>query len=357
MKKLLSLVVALGVTLPLAAQQPASQQPKYSERMEVNAVLVDATVTDRSGHQILGLDTDDFIVKEDGTPQQIDSVDYFTNRRLLSAQESQAPFKAERIRSDRYFVIFVDKPANSALMDELMAAKRSAILFVQGQLQPGDRVAVVGQDVRLKVFSDFTSDKAALAKALEDAVRFGRGVTKAPAGGGDDSILRHVDLDKMMIRSGTVYEAVQVLAEALRPIHARKELILLSPGILEQGQTIFAGMPSESRFYKPMIHALNAANVTVYPINLLRDASVVNPTIHTTLEQMAADTNGEYFRGVVNFDNPLKKIEQESSGYYLITYRSNKPRGTSGYQKIDVSLRNPEFRIRAREGYTFGDKS
>jgi VWFA-related protein len=355
MKNLVSFALTVAAALPLAAQQPGAQPPRYSEQVQVNAVLVDAIVTDRSGHQILGLNKDDFIVRENGTPQQIDSVDYFTNRRLLTEQESKAPFKAEQIRSDRYFVIFLDKPAAPQLLSDVIVAEQAAVRFVKERLQPGDHVAVVGHDVRLKVFSDFSADKAALTRALDDAVRFGLGVTRVPEKAGHDSILKNVDMARMMSGSGTVYEAVEVLAQALRPIQARKELILISPGVLEQGQTIFAGMPSESRYYRPMIQALNAANVTVYPINLLRDASIIDPIIHTTLEHMAAETNGQYFRGVVNFDNPLRKIEHESSGYYLITYRSNKPRGASGYQKIDVSLRNPEFQVRAREGYTYGD--
>ena len=357
MKKLLTLgaIVALGSVFSAAAQQAQQQDQKFSEQMDVNAVLVDTVVTDRSGHQILGLGPDDFVVRENGVPQQIDSVDYFTNRRLLTDQESQAPFKAERIRSDRHFVIFLDKPGDNSQIDQLMTAKRSAQRFIDERMQPGDRVAIVGDDVRLKVFSDFTTDKTALKKALDESLRFGRGLTAPTPNAGGDSILRNIDVSGMINHTGTVYEALETLADALKPIHARKEVILISPGILEQGQSVFAGMPSESRYYKPMIQALNAANVSVYPINLMRDASLTDPIIHTTLERLAADTNGEYFRSSVNFDNPLKKIEQDSSGYYLVTYRSHHPHGASGYQKIEVSLRNPEFQVKGREGYTYGE--
>src|SRR6266550_694047 len=82
------------------------QSPPYGEKVDVNLVLLDAVVTDARGNQILGLDKNDFVVKENGVPQDIDSVDYFTNRRLLSSPESKAAFKVERVHEQRYFIFF-----------------------------------------------------------------------------------------------------------------------------------------------------------------------------------------------------------------------------------------------------------
>ena len=56
----------------------------------VGAGSCTVTVTDKKGNQILGLTKDDFILKEDGEQKQIDSVDYFTNRRLLTSPEDKA---------------------------------------------------------------------------------------------------------------------------------------------------------------------------------------------------------------------------------------------------------------------------
>src|SRR5437868_705754 len=136
------------------------------------------------------------------------------------------------------------------LVDELSLARKAARDFVQHQMREGDRVAVVGHDVRLKVYSDFTSDKNQLTRAIDDAGRFGLGVLK-----GDGPILKAVDQKKMMDKSGTVYEALNVLADSLRGIKARKNLVLFSAGILEQGQDVSSEgvVLSESRYYQPMI--------------------------------------------------------------------------------------------------------
>ena len=345
MKRLAFLAILFA--LPLIAQD----QPKFGEKVNVNVVLLDAVVTDSSGHQILGLDKDDFIVKEKGVTQQVESVDYYTNRKLLNAPEEKAPFKVEQVHEDRYFIFFFDKPDDTQLWSEVTLARKAAENFVDKQMKDTDRVAIVGHDVRLEVYSDFTNDKRQLAHALDEAGKFSRGVTS-----GDGPILSTVDKDKMITKSGTVYEGLTVLADSLRGIKGRKNLILFSPGILEQGQAVTREgvVLNESRYFHPMIDALNAANVTVYSINLQRETGET-PAIHQTLDRLAAETNGEYYRHPVNFEPVVKRIEETTNGYYLLTYTSHHPRGTSGFQKVDVSVKSPGLHVRAREGYSYGE--
>ncbi len=156
----LAVLVAASAALSAPAQVP-------SAKVDVNLVLADATVTDRKGNQILGLGKDDFIVKEDGVTQTIDSIDYFTNLRLLDSRESEAKFKVERVKEERYFILFFQKSPDPQFNGETLAAKRAAQDWVTKQLPPTDRVAVVGSDAGLKIFTDFTSDKQRIRKALD----------------------------------------------------------------------------------------------------------------------------------------------------------------------------------------------
>src|SRR5215210_3434997 len=105
MRRLTLILSTLLIAITVGAQQPG-----FGERVEVNAVLIDAVVTDRTNNQILGLTKDDFIVTENGVPQTVDSVDYYTTRQLLNTQEGTAPFAVERVKEGRYFVFFIDKP-------------------------------------------------------------------------------------------------------------------------------------------------------------------------------------------------------------------------------------------------------
>ena len=345
------IVAAALFAAPLFAQNP----PQFGEKIEVNAVLVDAIVTDRSGHQILGLDKNDFIVKENGVPQQIESVDYFTNRRLLTGPEQQAAFKVERVREERYFIFFFDKPTSgSDYFDRLRLARHAVKNFVASEMMPTDRVAIVGDDVRLKIYSDFTSDKNQIVAALDESARYGRGLTTQTPNAGPDSIMAHIDVDQMIDHTGTVFEALEVLADSVRQIHARKNLLVFSPGIVEIGETVQHGMiTNKSRYYDPTVRALNSANVSVYGMNLNEAVGSDPPFIHQNLENLSRDTAGSYYRNVVGFETPVKQVENRTNGYYLITYYPHHQRGESGYQKIDVAVKNPEFRVKAREGYSF----
>ena len=69
----------------------------------------------------------------------------------------------------------------------------------------------------------------------------------------------------------------------------------------------------------------------------------------------AAETSGEYFRYNTSFEPALKKIEQRNNGYYLISYYGHHPKGTSGYQRVQVATKSRELRVQSREGYVYGE--
>jgi VWFA-related protein len=343
----------LLMTSAAFAQQARPSTQPYGDRLDVNMVLIDAVVTDSDGNQILGLDKSDFIVRERGVEQTIETVDYVTSRRLLDAREGNAPFNIERIREERYIVFFFDKPEPGSGMTDVIRARTSVKRFLREEMTDTDRVAIVGHDVRLKVYSDFTNDRKQLERAADEMVRFGQGLLKNSAGsaGTGASILRNVDASDMMSGSGTVYEAVEVLADALRPLRARKNLVLFSPGIIGPGEEVRNGMiTTPSRYLAPAIAALNNANVTVYGINTQMEAAGSVPAIHYSLERLSNETNGRYFRNNTSFDRPLEQIDTWTSGYYLLAYRPKSK--AAGFQKVDVSLRRPELRVKARAGYT-----
>lgn len=354
MKRLAVVSLAvLALVLPVSAQQ----QPQFEERIDVNVVLLDVIVTDAQGNQILGLAKDDFVVKENGVEQPVESVDYFTNRKLLDQREANAPFKVEQVREERYFIIFFDKPSDpGVLQDQLNLARNAARDFVRNEMKEGDRVAIAGHDVRLKVYSDFTADKKQLEKAINDASRFGKGLTAPSGDASEASILRNIGSDKLVKRTGTVYEALDALADAVRPIRGRKNLVLFSPGILEINEEDIRGgmIMNRSRHLDPAIQSLNAANVTVYPVQLQRNVTL-EPVFHQRLEEFAAETGGQYFRFNTSFTPALDKIDDANAGYYLLSYRNRKARGESGFQKVEISVRNqPQLRVNSRAGYQFG---
>lgn len=346
------LAMGFAFALVASAQAPAQDVPRFEEEVDVNLVLVDAIVTDDKGRQILGLRADDFVITEEGEPQEIASVQYFTNRRLLTSPEKDAPFEVEHRREGRLFLLFFHKPdpSNSPLRSQLMRALRASRDFVEEQLLPEDRVAVVGFDFRLKVFSDFSSDRRQLFAALDQVARFSNGLTSPESETGDVSLFTGLDRETLVKRTGTIYTALEKLAESIDSVPARKVLVMFSPGIEPRTGSSFPVIDDPG--YEPMIHALNEANVSVYTVSMI-EREARSAFADSMLSRIASETGGEYVPIVVHYGTPLQTIENRNNGYYLITYYSRKPHGEHGYQEIEVKLRNPQFHLSVRRGYRY----
>src|SRR5437763_1352159 len=124
-------------------------------RVDTQLVSVPAVVTDRTGHPLINLRPENFVLYEDGRPQQISNF-----------ATTEAPFEV---------VLLLDTSCSTR--DELGLIRRAAIAFID-QLRPGDRVAIVafnssadgaaGGLATVDIRSRLTSDRDALQKALED---------------------------------------------------------------------------------------------------------------------------------------------------------------------------------------------
>lgn len=94
--------VLLGASAVVAGQQQRPQEEGFRFRSGVELINVTATVTDGSGRFVPGLTIDDFVVYEDGQPQQ---VTHFSNERvpvsLGIAIDTSGSMRGEKIRSAR----------------------------------------------------------------------------------------------------------------------------------------------------------------------------------------------------------------------------------------------------------------
>jgi len=345
-------ITAAALLLALALPVPAQETPKYEEKLDVNLVLLDVTVTDRKGNQILGLTNDDFIVKIDGKQEAVDSMEYFTNRRLLTVPEAQAEFKVERVKDVRYFVIFFhtfpDPSFRTRFQNDLIAARRASLEFVEKRIRPEDKVAVAGYDFRLKLYSDFTSDKEVLKKAIEEAATFSNGITATPEKTSGDSILANLNVRAMINDTGRIYDGLELIADAIKPIAARKALLLFTPGIGEASDFSSQIPENDAVWFDPMLASIQRANVTVYPMHLMRN--VRYHASEQNLMRLSSETGGEYYRQATSFEIPLKLIEQKNNGYYLLgVYTESKANGDQ-LRNVSIKLKNPEFEVSARKG-------
>jgi VWFA-related protein len=350
-----TVALLLAPTAPAAGQQEAPTPPPFSEELEVTEVLLDVLVTDRDGNVIVGLGKDDFLVEEEGRPVPLIDVTFYSNRPRLD-ESGRAANAAE---SERFFILFIhdqrrlNTEVPGVLARQLEAARR--VRNWVGKLQLDDYVAVVSYDTSLEVHQDFTRDRGALLTGIDEAVQGssaeGNWASRLPPEG-EPSLLRGLPRGRALLdATDTIYEALSEVAEAAAPLVGRKNLLLLSTGFGQVNS--FGQFSPEERYQEPMERALNDANVAVYAVDLA-PASLELPFANA-LSLLAKQTGGRYFQNVINFDTPLAQIAEETSGYYLISYRAQRPRGASGFQPVRVTVANPEFRLKARAGYAYGD--
>ena len=352
---------------PPQAPPPQPQTPQvpppstFEEEVTVQEVLLDVLVTDREGSVIVGLGRDDFVVQEDGEPVTLTSVTFYSSRRLVGGVAPDGAAVREE-PSHRYFVVFLHDQRDElpALTRQQMQAVRALREWAGEHLGPNDYVAVVGYDVNLRLYADFTSDPETVSRAVEDALgrrhRAGNWPSRRPEGEAP-SLLRGLPTGQQ--RAGrSVHHALRQVGEALGGLQGRKNLLLFSIGF---GEVDEAGTWSpDVRYYEPMMEALNDSNVAVYAVDLVPTAAggaAQQRSLNDSLSRLADDTGGRYYLNFNSFEAPLAAVARENTGYYLLSYLSTHPARASGFREVSVRTRHPGFQVRARRGYSFGPEA
>lgn len=356
----LSLIISC---LPLAPGRAAQRQS--SIKVQSDLVQIDATVADKNGGRISGLQLHNFQLFEDNQPQRLAVVDYFDVPKVPQANGSRE-IHIDLMRSNdsrtlneignghRLLVLFFDKTSMEPedLLDAINAAKQ----FVKDQMTPADLVTITTFGTRLDVKSDFTNDRSELEETLDSMTPGNRSKKTAPAGGLDDSINPKSGVANTELR----LDAAGALANMLAQISGRKSVMHFTGGLLQ------------SRFGNA--HALDAAtdaanksNVSFYEVDARALTTVIpkDEKLHTFFQQMndlddsrstlgtlAEDTGGALFTDTNDFSAIFKQVQDLSTGYYLLSYVSSNKQHDGGYRRVSVKLVDvPEGRVTFRQGY------
>ena len=137
----LSLTGALACTAILSAQVAPNSQlaaPVYQVVVDLDPVAINIAVTDRQGRAATDLTLEDFVVFEDGQPQQ-----------LRSAEQVGVPYS---------ILVLVDRSARDDKSNWPKFVLKSVDLFLKNLRGP-DRLAVAGFDDRVAVLVDWRASK------------------------------------------------------------------------------------------------------------------------------------------------------------------------------------------------------
>ena len=126
------------------------------------------------------------------------------------------------------------------------------------------------------------------------------------------------------------------------------------------------------RRFRDIMQLANQRNVTFYPVNPsglqvfdtdLNERSAVIDPVNALSQDMgrvrerrdALETLAENTDGLAVVDNDLsaglRRIVDDVSAYYVLTYASTNTKNDGTYRRIEVKVKQPDVRVRARRGY------
>jgi VWFA-related protein len=394
LKRRVSKTFAMLLAVALGSPLPAQQQSEYTFRVQSELILVNVTVRDKNGNFVTGLKPTDFTILEDNKPQKVVSFDLenvdavatqdVAQAKPLSGDQTvpQAPTaptpsadSANQFKDRRLIVLFFDLSAMEP--DEIDHAITSAQHYVDTQMAPADMVSIVSLGSSLLVNQDFTADRDLLKKQIQ---AFGEGSGQGYEEGTTGSTEGTPDTGQPFTADDTEYnifntdrrlEALRSVAEKLSHLQQKKSLIYFSSGMDR------TGIENQSEL-RAATNAAVRANLAIYTMDMrglqalvaggeaqnasMRGTSAYsgqssisalnsNFTTQETLVTLASDTGGRAFLDSNDFSQVFKGVQQDTSTYYLLGYRSTNPARDGRYRRITVKVNLAGAKIDYRKGY------
>ncbi|HXH37387.1 MAG TPA: VWA domain-containing protein [Thermoanaerobaculia bacterium] len=405
MRKILAIAVLLTATTSVFAQS-------LTEKIDVSVVNVDVTVTTH-GSPARGLTRDDFVVLEDGVPQNITNFYTIGNSRdkAVAATPSAAappappPVADERFRR-KVLVIFDNRHMSIHNRDVALGKLEQ---FINDRFDSGSydwSIAMLGDQTR--VLLPLTSDKQRIHGALAEIRKLaaGRGLRDfyqvedrtAPiynnsaiesialgslTNSGVNRLIEQANLFQAAEDAVTTYSGILEAARSFANAPGRKLILLMTGAFAEDENALFSFDPSltTQRFARVsalrswLIREANASDCSIsvidveglIPLNMGADsrgpdfngaafASAdrgLRGGISSTgsLFWIARETGGQSFTG--NYvDKSLRDFDLATSNFYSLAYHPNHPEDNR-YHSITVRLKTPgRYTLSYRNGYS-----
>lgn len=298
-------ILAAGSLAMLCALAAAGQEATPSipglptPRFHVNVHLVNVfvNVTDANGAPVGGLTKDDFVLREDGVPQQIA---YFERETDMPLSMVLAIDTSGSVRKDNGV--------------EVRAAKQ----FLRGMLRPVDRLDLIDFNSSVREVVPFTSD------------------------------LKHLEwgLDNLDYGPATaLYDAIYLGAQNLAPREGRKVLVVISDGGNTAGDTNFPQALDEAIRSEVMVYSL-------IDLPIMNDAGRDTAGEHALIT-ISQETGGKYsYAEYGNLGPAFRQISEDLRTQYLLGYYPVQRRTETDFRRIRVTLKsNPSYTLLYRPGY------
>ena len=356
--------LALLAAAVVTAQDP--QTPRF--RVAVDAVRIDAVVTDKDGNVVRDLTADDFEILQDKKPQKVTFAQFVPVSVTPAAALATAPLKSNNVAGapplpsavpvrreniQRTIALVVDDLGMS--VESLGYVKKGLHDFIDKSMQPGDLVALVRTGGSMEGLQPFTTDRRVLHAAVDNLKwnAFSRSGVEAfapvnlfpiltasvptgPDGAGSAAGMTVGDfsaLDSMrnnMIAAGTL-GALNLVVEGARNLPGRKAIMFVSEGfvLLEKGGGDTFALPGRSRSaLDRVVDQATRAGVVIYSVDarglqtggLTADddfncsTPICTQTLDSTIRQKADERNTTR----LNTQEGMKFLAEQTGGFAVL---------------------------------------
>ena len=350
MNRAWSLFLIAAVAWRGAGPSAVEQVPQVAERVEVSRVVVDLHVLAADGRPVKGLTAADLRVSVEGKPVKIESLRWTAGS--VAPGETPSPLPASGLavgapdsRPGRLVLLFFQKDLEPSRIEGLMPLLRLAEAFVAG-LGPDDLVAVASFEHHLELWSDFTTDRAAVRAILTRSILFA-GRAGELVTGGAPLLARSFDREAGR-RAASMEQALAVVGDALDRLPGPKAMVLVGHGF---GRMVGAGGIATARVgydpeYREARRLLSRARATVYCLDVTRADS---HTLETGLMSVAEDTGGFFLRTNWFPAQAISRLGEVLAGHYELSFE--KPDLPRGEHVIRVELVGRKGVVFARRTY------
>jgi VWFA-related protein len=388
-----------------STQTPAQRQAQTTFRMAIDLVTTDVIVRDKNGQFMADLKKEDFELLEDGIRQEVTTFTLVHGGKVLNQLLPPPPPPEEGI------ILPPPRPTNDAagrillfLVDDLHLNFRDTSRLRQlfqkiGKelVHEGDMFGVVSTGPS-SIAIDLTYDQ----KRLDEAIKKMSGSALKPSEIIESGGRGPEGLSEVRYRAHVAFSTAYDIVGNLEKVHnRRKAVIYVSNGYdfnpfegARYGDPNIIGQKYESpsqrmgydqgtdydpfsrqsnefadadlqRELAELTRAANRANATMYTIDprgLVAGSDLdeqVDPTewnnylrkSQDSLRVIAEQTGGFAVVNQNDFDKALKRIDAETSDYYVLGYYSTNPDPTRRTRKIEVKTTRPDLEIWSRRTY------
>jgi len=360
-----------------------TQPPSF--RVQVDAIEIDASVTDARGNTVTDLTQDDFEILEDGRPQTITSFSLVDiprvrpERPLFAAGAIEPDVQSNTLGEGRLYVFALDQVRG----EQILRTRRFVRRFIEQYFGPNDLGAVVflGGADHSKA-QGLTSSPRLLLQAV-DAFSGGFADDAAPtsapgqtgSGPSPPAYGNNAERNVALRESLSSFRQVVEYMAAVRG--RRKALLLFSQGYpAEIWRVVDYGGGTLSLAEEDMHRAVMTAthnNVVIYPIDPRGltadggladtatgpstdatdrfDASVARLETRQGLVALANATGGFALSDSNSFEHAFDRIVEENSRYYVLGFSSTNDRRDGRFRRVQVRVKRPGLVVRSRGGY------